>query len=145
MENEIFEASYLYYICNSKAVKICPNQYADLLRFLYTEDSLKIKKSLELVSRPHFSWDFLIKKNYFVMLHKLANFITRMCLRPKFFNKMCFVFHAQAFDDAWHLNIWKVKIWLSQEQRELLRWNKTHFSLSHNCSLLDMQNKLAKM
>ena len=34
---------------------ICPNQHADFLRLLFTEHSLKIEKSLELVSRPHFS------------------------------------------------------------------------------------------
>ena len=45
----------------SKAIKIGPNQHADLLRFLFTEDSLKIKKGLELVSRPHFSYNFFIK------------------------------------------------------------------------------------
>ena len=27
----------------------------------------------------------------------------------------------------WHLNIWKVKIWLSQERKELSKWNKKHF------------------
>ena len=32
----------------SKVIKISPNQHADLLRFLFTEDSLKIKKGLEL-------------------------------------------------------------------------------------------------
>ena len=55
LENEMFETSYLYYICNSKTIKICPNQHANLLKFLFTTDSLKIKKGLELVSRPHFS------------------------------------------------------------------------------------------
>ena len=30
------------YICNSKAIKTSPNQHDDLLRFLFTEDSLKI-------------------------------------------------------------------------------------------------------
>lgn len=30
------------------------NQQADFLRFLLTEDSLKIKKNLKLVSMPHF-------------------------------------------------------------------------------------------
>ena len=52
---EIFEVSYLYWIYNSKAFKICPNQHADLLRIVFTKDSLKIKKGLGLVSRPHFS------------------------------------------------------------------------------------------
>ena len=30
----------------SKTIKMCPNQYTDLLRFLFTGDSLKIKKGL---------------------------------------------------------------------------------------------------
>ena len=55
LENEFFEISYSYWICNSKAFEICPNQHADLLRIIFTEDSLKIKKGLGLVSRPHFS------------------------------------------------------------------------------------------
>ena len=33
LENEVIEASYLYWICNSKVIKICPNHHADLLRF----------------------------------------------------------------------------------------------------------------
>ena len=36
---------------------------------------------------------------------------------------------------SWHLNIWKSKIWLSQERKELSRWNKEHFSLFHKSSL----------
>ena len=32
-------------------IKIYPNLHADLLRFIFTEDSLKLKKCLELVSR----------------------------------------------------------------------------------------------
>ena len=44
-----------YIRCNSKTIKICPNQHADLFRFLFKEDSLKIKKDLELVSSPHFT------------------------------------------------------------------------------------------
>ena len=43
LENEIFEISY------------CPNQHADLLIIVFTKDSLKIKKGLGLVFRPHFS------------------------------------------------------------------------------------------
>ena len=39
-------------ICMTKTIKICPNQQTDLLAFLFTEDSVKIKKALELVSRP---------------------------------------------------------------------------------------------
>ena len=98
--NEIFEVNYLYQICNSKAIEICSNQHADLLRSLFTEDSLKIKKGLELVSRPHFSYNFYDKKLYFVILHKLAKFHQRLCLLPKVCSKMCFVFHVWAFDDV---------------------------------------------
>ena len=36
LENETFEVSYLYQICNSKAIEISPNQHADLLRLLFT-------------------------------------------------------------------------------------------------------------
>ena len=49
------------YICASlffKSIKICPDQHADLHRIFFTEDFLKIKKGLELVSRPHFSKNF---------------------------------------------------------------------------------------
>ena len=42
-------------LCISKTIKICLNQQTDLLRFLFTGHYLKIKKGLELVSRPHFS------------------------------------------------------------------------------------------
>ena len=45
-----------------------------LLRFFVTEDSLKIKKGLELVSRLHFFKEFFDKKIYFVILHKLTKF-----------------------------------------------------------------------
>ena len=61
-------------MCNSKTIKICPNQHADFLRFLCTEDYLKIKKGLEQVSGPHFPHNFLIKKIYFVILQKLVKF-----------------------------------------------------------------------
>ena len=51
------------------------------------------------------------------------------------------LFHAWAFDDVMKLNIWKViyKSWLSQEQKELSKWNKKHFFLFHTCSLLDIK------
>ena len=67
--NEILGTIYLYQICISKAIKICPNHHIDLLRFQLTQDSLKIKKDLEIVSRPCFHWYFSS-----VMLHKLAKF-----------------------------------------------------------------------
>ena len=57
-------------MCIGKTIKICLNQCTDIIRFLFTEDYLKIKKDLELVSKPHFS--FFDKKFSFVILHKLA-------------------------------------------------------------------------
>ena len=35
---------------------------------------------------------------------------------------------------SWRLNIWKLKIWLSQERKELSKWNKKHSYLFHNYS-----------
>ena len=43
--------------------------------------------------------DFFDKIFSFVISHKLANFITRLCLLPKLFSKIHFVFQAWAFDD----------------------------------------------
>ena len=40
---------------------------------------------------------------------------------------------------SWHLNIWKVEIWLPQEGKELSKWNKKYFPFFHNCSLLDIK------
>ena len=54
LENEIFEAIYLYRVCNSKVIEISPNEHSGILRFLFI-DSLKIKKDLGPVSRPPFS------------------------------------------------------------------------------------------
>ena len=70
LENEIFEGSSLYYICNSISIKIYPNQDPDLHRIFCAEDSLKIKKGLQAL----FFQEFLDKKNYFVILHKLTKF-----------------------------------------------------------------------
>ena len=58
-------------MCNSKAIKICSNQHAGLLRILFIEDSLKTKKGLKLVSRPFFI-EFFDKNFYLVLLHTLA-------------------------------------------------------------------------
>ena len=54
------EAALLDYAL-AKTMKIRPNQHTDLLRLLFTGDSLKIKKTLKLVSKPHFSYNFLIQ------------------------------------------------------------------------------------
>ena len=93
-KNKTFETTYVYQICISKTIKICPNQHTDLLRFLFTEDSLGIKKGLELVFRQHFSYKFLIKTFLLQCYINGPNFMTRLCLLPRLFRKMSFVFHA---------------------------------------------------
>ena len=113
----------------SKFVQISTQSFWDsFLQSIFTEYSLEIKKGLELMSRPHFSY-FLIKIFLLWCYINWPNFMTRLCLLPKLFRKMSFVFHAQAsaFDDAMIFEY--LKIWLSQKQKELSRWNKKHFSL----------------
>ena len=97
LANEIFEARYLYH---SKSIKICPNQHAGLHRIFFTEDSLEIKKGLELVSRTPFSYNFLVKFFFLQYCIHRPNLITRLPLHHKLFNNMCFVFHAWAFGDV---------------------------------------------
>ena len=96
LEDEIFEATCLYQISNSKT----QNQHAHFLRFLFTEDYLQIKRGLKLVSRPHFSQNFSI--NIFLQQYYInwPNFITRPCLLSKLFSKIGFMFHACVFDDV---------------------------------------------
>ena len=129
MENAIFEASYLYYMCNSKAIEICPNQDADLLRFFFTDDYLKIKKGLERVSKPHFSHNFLIKI-LFCNITQTDQILLSDCVYfPSYSVKWVSFFMLGHFMTSWHLNTWKVKMWLSQERKELSRLNKKHSSL----------------
>ena len=76
---------------------------------------MKIKKGLELVSRPHFSYNFLIKnyfvfcKNYFIKLFCInwPNFITRLRFLPKLFNNM---FRASCLGIWWRHDIWISKM-----------------------------------
>ena len=49
--NVLKQGTFIY---NSETIKICLNQLANVLRFLFAEDSLKIK-DMKLVSRPRFS------------------------------------------------------------------------------------------
>ena len=93
LENEIFEESYFFQICNSRTITIYPNQHAYFLRFLFTENSLKIAKSPELVSRSNFSYIFY-KIFSLVILHKLAKFRYQTVFTSQVFSKTCFVLHA---------------------------------------------------
>ena len=81
-------------VYNSKTAKICPNQHAELIRLLFKEDSIKIKKGLELVSSSHFALNFVIKSLLLWYYINWSNFITKLCLPPNLFSKMCFGLHA---------------------------------------------------
>ena len=87
------------------------------------------------------------KKMYFVILHKLAKFHYLGCVYfPSCSVKCVWCFMLRHLMDTINLNTYlKVKIWLSQERKQLLKWNKEHFSLLHKCSPLDLQNRLAKI
>ena len=65
------QATYVE-ICNSKSIRICPNQQADLHRILFIEDYLKIKKGPGTSFQAIFFIEFSDKKIYFVILHKLT-------------------------------------------------------------------------
>ena len=54
----------------AKLLKYVKIKHANFLNFLFTKDSLQIKKVWELVSSPHF-----LKKMCFIILHKLAKFL----------------------------------------------------------------------
>ena len=60
-----------------------------------------------------------------------SNCITKLCLLSKSSYSVKYIscFMLRHFMTPWHLNIWKVKIWLSQEQKELLKWKSQTFYL----------------
>ena len=73
MENKFLkQATYIRYVTAKQ--QNCSNQHAALLRFLFTEDSLILRKIFILY---YINW---------------PNFITRLCLLLKLFSRMCFVF-----------------------------------------------------
>ena len=103
----------------------------------------KIKKGLELVFRPYFS-HFLIKLFLLQCYINWPGFITRLCLLSKLFGKIDLMFGAYIFDDVMASDYLKSQNLIISRTKELLKRNKKHFSLLHKCSLLDLQNKLAK-
>ena len=105
--------------------QLLPNQHASLLRFLFTEDSFKMKKDLELISRSQFLKNFSMKIFLLWYINSLLDCVYFASYSVKYVS--CFMYRYLM--TSWHLNIWKVKTWLSQERKELSRWNKKHFSL----------------
>ena len=66
------QATYIRYVLAklSKFVQISTRPP----HIFFTENSLKIKKGLELVSKPYFSHKYFVKNFSLVMLHKLVKF-----------------------------------------------------------------------
>ena len=87
------QAIYVIYVL-AKTIKTRQNQYTDLLRFLFIEDSLKIKKEFCTSFQATFFIEIFDKTFSFVMLNKLAKFHHQTVFLPKLFSKMCFVFRA---------------------------------------------------
>ena len=137
------QATYIRYVLAklSKFVQISTQTSSDF----FLQDSLKIKKDLELVSRRYFPCTFLIKFFFCHVTWTSQISSPDWVYFPSYLAKCVSCFMLRHLMTSWHLNIWKIKIWLSQERKELSKWNKKHFSLFHKCSLLDIQNKLAKM
>ena len=61
---------------------------------------LKTQKSLGLIFRPQFLYNFLMKLFPLEYGINWPNFINRLSLPLKLFNKMYFLFYASAFDDV---------------------------------------------
>ena len=100
----------------------------------------KSKKDLELVSKPHFPHNFLMKI-LFCNYTKTGHISLPDCVYfPSYSIKCVLCFMLGHLKTSWDLIIWKFKIWLFQEWKEL-----SNFYLFHKCSLLDIQNKLAKI
>ena len=57
-------------------------------------NSFQTQRSLELVCRPQFLQNFLMK--FFLLSYDITrpNIINRPCLLPKLFSEMCFLFYA---------------------------------------------------
>ena len=105
LENDIFEAIYLYETCSSKAIEIRPNQHARLLSFFLQ----RFFSSRTWYQFPGPIFQMFFDKNiYFAMLlHKLAKFHYHAVYFPSFSIK--FVFRAQAFDDVMTFEYLKVQ------------------------------------
>ena len=69
---------------------------------------------------------FFDKNFSFEILHKIAKFHYQTVFT---FQVIQYVLHVKnIMMTSWHLSIWKVKIWLSQERKWLLKWNKKNIS-----------------
>ena len=125
-------------------------QHADLFRFLFTEDALKIIKGLGLVSRPHFLYNFLMK-NLFFNITESGQISLPDCVYFASYSIICvscFLLRHMKRHDIWisekSINSRLTKFGYLKNEKSFWSDIKT-FSSFHKCSLLDIQNQLAKM
>ena len=133
MENEALKQA-TYMRCElaklPKFVQISTQTSSDSSDF--TEDPVKIKKGLELVSQPHFSKNFFDMKFSFVVWQTGQISLTDCVYFWSYSVKCVSCFRLRHLIISWQFEYLK-------------SWNKKHFSLFHKCCLLDTQNKLANM
>ena len=122
-----------------------PKSACTPLQIPYYRGFFKNEKGAGSSFQATFFIEFFDKK-FFCNITKTGKISSPDCLYFSIYSvKFVLCFILRRFMTTWHLNIWKVKIWLSQEWKELSKWNKKHFYLFLKRSLLDIQNKLAKM
>ena len=105
----------------------------------------KLSKFVQISTLTFSSQYFFDKNFYFVISNKLAKFYYQTDYFPSCSVKFVSCFMLRHLMMPWHLNIWKIKVWLSQKRKEVSKWNKKHFPLFHKCSFLDIKKQLAKM
>ena len=126
-----------------RTIKIYWNWAADLLLSPHIKLFWKTKRGLELVSLPHFLHNFWRK--IFLLLYSInwPNVIVWLLLLCEIFGNMCIAFVCKQSCDVMNFEINLIflirllflhdqkvvtKTKISWEPKELLRWNKRHFS-----------------
>ena len=100
--------------------------------------------NLELVSRPHFSYIFVIKSFPLLYYRNWPNFITRLCLLHKLFSKMCLVFHALRFNFTMIFKYLKSKNLIISRTKRAFEVKQNTFFLASQlrpCSLTKQTSK----
>ena len=114
----LMQSTYIRYVI-AKLLKLVkstcrPPQIPFLWRILWKF------KSLELVSRLLFSYNFLIKNLLCNVTLNWPNLITRLCLVPKLFSKICSV----SCLGIW----WRHDIWITEKLKFDYLMNKKNFT-----------------
>ena len=93
------------------------------------------KRELELVSLPYFLYDFWKKIFTFIYFITWTNFIAWLPLLREILCKICIVILVNLKLTLFLINLFSIidqkfrsKIEISWERKELLKWNKKHFS-----------------